>query len=164
MSPVAESRPLFCNFHFQSNVDVLSPVRRFVSEIVDRLIRRPEVSSRLEVAVHELVENSLRYSLGAGALIEIEVYDTVGKTRVVVRTTNRASTIVDRLVDEMRAAEGDPIQYYLNALERTAASSHGSGLGLARVFAESGMRVSASRPTAEELCVTAELTIDPPSP
>jgi hypothetical protein len=140
-------------------------VRRFVSEIVDRLIRRPEVASKLEVAVHELVENSLKYSQGAGAHIEIEVYDTEGKMRVLVRTTNRVSdeyaATVGQLVKDMQEAAGDPVKYYLQALERSAVRTHGSGLGLARVFAESGMRLSTSRPNAEEICVTAELFVDP---
>lgn len=159
------AQPHFCNFRFQSNVDVLPPVRRFVSEIVDRLIRRPEVASRLEVAVHELVENSLKYSQGAGSFIEIEVFDTAGRMRIVVRTTNRVSDeyaeTVRQLVSDMEAAASDPIKYYLQALEKSAARTHGSGLGLARVFAESGMKLATSRPSKDEICVTAELFVDP---
>lgn len=154
--------PHFCNFHFQSNVNVLAPVRRFVSDIVERLIKRPEVASRIEVAVHELAENSLKYASGNGAKIEIEVYDVPKQMRVVVRTTNRASPefmqIVCGLIDEMKAAN-DPVAYYLKTLDRSASRAIGSGLGLARVFAESGMQLSYTKPNDDEICVTAEFHV-----
>jgi hypothetical protein len=154
--------PHFCKFHFQSNVNVLAPVRRFVSDIVERLIQKPEVASRIEVAVHELAENSLKYSSENGARIEIEVYDVPQQMRVVVRTTNHATpefvTTVCGLIDEMRAAQS-PVDYYLKTLDRSAARAVGSGLGLARVFAESGMSLSYTRPSDSEICVVAEFKV-----
>jgi hypothetical protein len=154
--------PHFCNFHFQSNVNVLAPVRRFVSDLVERLINRPEVASRIEVAVHELAENSLKYASTNGARIEIQVYDTPGQMSVIVRTTNHASPefmkTVCGLIDEMRVAP-DPVAYYLKALDGSSARTVGSGLGLARVFAESGMQLSYTRPTADEICVEAEFKV-----
>src|SRR5262245_56464363 len=127
--------PHFCKFHFQASVDVLLPVRRFVSDIVERLIKRPEVASRVEVAVHELAENSMKYSSTRGARIEIEVHDSPGQMRVTVRTTNRAAPRyleqVKALVDEMQGSSTDPLRYYVNMLERSASRSGGSGLGLA---------------------------------
>lgn len=153
--------PHFCNFHFQSNVDVLAPVRRFVSDIVERLIKRPEVASRIEIAVHELAENSMKYSAGTGARIAIEVFDVPGQMRVVVRTTNQASpeylAQLRELVTEMKAAP-DPISYYLKMLDRSATRTHGSGLGLARVFAESGMQVSYES-EGDQVTVTAEFRV-----
>jgi hypothetical protein len=159
--------PHFCNFHFQSNVDVLAPVRRFVSDIVERLIKRPEVASRIEVAVHELAENSMKYSSSKGARINIEVHDAPGQMRVLVRTTNYASPAylekVKELVGEMNAAT-DPVSYYLKALDRSATRATGSGLGLARVFAESGMRISYECAPDEELTVTAEFRVPVTNP
>jgi hypothetical protein len=154
--------PHFCNFYFQSNVNVLAPVRRFVSDLVERLINKPDVASRIEVAVHELAENSLKYASTNGARIEIQVFDVPGQMRVLVRTTNHASPefvkTVCALIDEMSAAP-DPVAYYMKTLERSATSTAGSGLGLARVFAESGMQVSYTRPTEDEICVTAEFRV-----
>jgi hypothetical protein len=159
--------PHFCKFHFQSNVNVLAPVRRFVSDIVERLIQRPEVASRIEVAVHELAENSLKYSSENGAQIEIEVHDVPKHMRVVVRTTNRATPefvqTVCGLIDEMKAAD-NPVEYYLKTLESSALRTVGSGLGLARVFAESGMSLSYSRPSDTEICVMAEFKVPVTNP
>jgi hypothetical protein len=159
---VGRMEPHYCRFHFQSNVNVLAPVRRFVSDIVERLINKPEVASRIEVAVHELAENSLKYASLNGARIEIEVHDVPKHMRVVVRTTNHATPefvkIVCGLIDEMNAA-ADPVSYYLKIIDRTAGNPLVSGLGLARVFAESGMRLSYSRPSSEEVAVTAEFVV-----
>jgi hypothetical protein len=154
--------PHYCRFHFQSNVNVLAPVRRFVSDIVERLINKPEVASRIEVAVHELAENSMKYASENGARIEIEVHDVPKHMRVLVRTTNHATPEfvkkVCGLIDEMNAAT-DPVSYYLRTIDRSAASAVGSGLGLARVFAESGMRLSYARPSNDEVAVTAEFVV-----
>jgi len=159
--------PNYCRFHFQANVNVLAPVRRFVSDIVERLINKPEVASRVEVAVHELAENSLKYASANGARIEIEVYDVPGQMRVLVRTTNRATPeflkTVCGLIDEMNAAQ-DPVAYYLKTIDRSAAIAIGSGLGLARVFAESGMRLSYDRPSDDEIAVTAEFRVPATNP
>jgi hypothetical protein len=159
--------PHFCKFHFQSNVNVLAPVRRFVSDIVERLIRRPEVASRIEVAVHELAENSLKYASHDGARIEIEVHDVPQQMRVIVRTTNRATPefveTVCGLIDEMKSAP-DPVAYYLKTLERSATRAVGSGLGLARVFAESGMHLSYTRLSDSEICVVAEFRVPVTNP
>jgi len=159
--------PHFCNFHFQSNVNVLAPVRRFVSDIVERLINKPDVASRIEVAVHELAENSLKYASTNGARIEIQVFDIPGQMRVLVRTTNHATPefleTVCGLIDDMSSAP-DPVAYYLKALESSATRVVGSGLGLARVFAESGMKLSYTRPTEQEISVTAEFRVPVTNP
>jgi hypothetical protein len=159
--------PHYCRFHFQANVNVLAPVRRFVSDIVERLINKPEVASRVEVAVHELAENSLKYASANGSRIEIEVFDVPGQMRVLVRTTNHATPefvkTVCGLIDEMNGAK-DPVAYYLKTIDRSASTAIGSGLGLARVFAESGMQVSYTRPSDEEIAVTAEFRVPATKP
>jgi hypothetical protein len=125
------------------------------------------VASRIEVAVHELAENSLKYASSDGARIEIEVYDAAKQMRVVVRTTNRATpefmATVCGLIDEMRAT-ADPITYYLKTLDRSATRTVGSGLGLARVFAESGMQLSYTLPSDSEICVMAEFRVPVTNP
>jgi hypothetical protein len=154
--------PHYCRFQFQANVNVLPAVRRFVSDIVERLINKPEVASRIEVAVHELAENSLKYASSNGSRIEIEVFDVPGQMRVLVRTTNHATpefvNMVCSLIDDMNATP-DAVDYYLKALDRSASRVMGSGLGLARVYAESGMHLSYARPSNDEITVTADFRV-----
>ena len=59
---------------------------------------------------------------------------------------------------------GAALAYYLKTIDRSAASAIGSGLGLARVFAESGMHMSYTRPSDEEIAVTAEFRVPATKP
>ena len=84
----------------------------------------------------------MKYTVGA-ATVSIQIARTAPRQSVSIRTTNLASEQdVARLREIARelAECPDPIQFYQKVLRRTLGTS-GSGLGLARIRAESDMTI-----------------------
>lgn len=131
---------------FHPNLELVPIVRRFVSDVTQRADVHAEDVDRIAMATHELVENAVRFSQDGTACLLIDV--TPGDpSSVTIRTTNRASAencaiVVDQL-DQMRAIS-DPFTFYLTAMRETARRAQGSGLGLARVFAEGSLDLDCS--------------------
>lgn len=134
----------FCELSFEKKPELVSIVRRFVSDFYDRTLADPETTSRVALATHELLENAVKYSRDGRAKVRIEVSGQGGKVRVRIKTKNRANLEdfqhIQRVIDEM--ASMDPDLYYLSLMRRNASRSDGSGLGLARIHAEAAMAMS----------------------
>jgi hypothetical protein len=129
-------------FHlaFRPNIALVSTVRRFIGEFYRRVLVDQELSPRLALATHELLENAVAYAIDDETEVRIEILED----QLVVKTWNR--TLPERLgsvrsaIDEMNA-EPDADKYYQQMLIRTSKRTDGSGLGLARIRAESEMRL-----------------------
>ncbi len=106
-----------------------------------------EITSRLHMAAHELVENVLKYGSTPEVGLEFELERLADKSFVRLRTRNTAAPEqlreVARRVSELREAP-DPIAYYDRLIRSTAPMAGMSGLGLARIVAEAGLDVSCS--------------------
>lgn len=130
---------------FRPNVELISVVRRFVSDFYARFFEDADATSRVALATHELLENAVRYSKDGETRIRIEVQNQTLPSQVAIRTWNRAADnhieSVKKLFDEMRAAT-DPFGHYQQLMRRTAKIAEGSGLGLARVRAEAEMELT----------------------
>ncbi len=135
----------FCELSFQRRPELVSIVRRFVSDFYDRTLADPDASSRVALATHELLENAVKYARDGMATVRIEVNVTGTSAHIRIRTRNRAAdadaAYIRRTISEMRCSP-DPNLYYLDVIRRNARRTDGSGLGLARIAAEAEMEVS----------------------
>jgi hypothetical protein len=125
---------------FRPNVKLVSTVRRFTEEFYQRTMDY-ELSEKVALATHELLENAVSYASDGETGVRIEVVDN----KLMVRTWNRTSPdhLADLIarIDEMNRSD-DPDEYYQMMLHQTAYRAEGSGLGLARIRAEAEMSIS----------------------
>ncbi len=142
---MAGSDDAYCELSFSPNASLVPTVRRFVGEFYERVLGDAEVTSRLVVATHELLENAVRYSIDSQSSIRIGVKKEAGMTHVRIDTRNRTAdgnrNELASLLDEMKAA-GNRDTFYQTLLRRSAKRTDGSGLGLGRIHAESEMDLS----------------------
>ncbi len=138
------STPTAFELSFQPNVELISIVRRFVSDFYERMVEDPDAVSRMALATHELLENAVKYSIDGATSLSITFEP--GETSVVsIRLSNRASREnlagLAELFEEMKNND-DPFAHYQAVMARSAKRKVGSGLGLVRVRAEGEMTMS----------------------
>jgi len=140
----APSDDAYFELSFSPNVALVSTVRRFVGDFYVKILNDPDVTSRLAVATHELLDNVVRYSIDGYSTLRVGVRAMAGTAEIRIETHNRADPkhldFVRELVDEIDAAS-DAGDHYQVMLRRSAKRKDGSGLGLARVRAETDMTV-----------------------
>jgi hypothetical protein len=130
---------------FSPTATLVGTVRRFVGDFYARILDDAEVTSRLAVATHELLENAVRYSNDGTTTIRVGVKRSGDDMRIRIETRNRAAAsnveILRGVLEEITRAE-DADQLYQAMMRRSAKRVDGSGLGLGRVCAESGMALT----------------------
>lgn len=130
-------------FHlvFRPNIKLVSTVRRFTADFYRRVLVDQELSSRLALATHELLENAVAYAVDAESAIRIEVDGDMLTVTTWNRSTYERITGLRALLDDIAAAP-DPEQFYQQLLLKSVTRTEGSGLGLARVRAEAEMNIN----------------------
>jgi anti-sigma regulatory factor (Ser/Thr protein kinase) len=135
----------YIELNFRPNVQLVSVVRRFVSEFYQRTLGDPDGSSRVALATHELLENAVKYSKDGETTIRIEVSAAAKPREVTIMLRNRAEdshiAAIREIVDGVAAAK-DAFAYYQQLLLAKAKRREGSGLGLARICAEAEMNIT----------------------
>jgi hypothetical protein len=116
-----------------------------VSDFYAPVLEDEDLTSRMALATHELLENAVKYAVTGEAEIWIAVEAATGGPRVVIRTSNRATpenlrTAADAFAEMNESA--DPFDYYQRVMRRSAKRNEGSGLGLARVRVEAEMSLT----------------------
>ena len=119
-------------------------LRTTLSDLCKPYLLDADDLSRVLLAAHELLENIVKYSLGGAAEFHFALECTEPGLRVRLRTKNLAHpdrlTDVRRRLDALRAAP-DPISHYDELIRAAAGRRDGSGLGLARIPAESELEL-----------------------
>jgi hypothetical protein len=142
-SPIDLALSTHLEMSFRPDLEIVGIVRRFVADMYRRARIDAADVDRIAMATHELVENAVRFSRAGAPLLRIDIATSEPRT-VTIRTTNAASdedcAAAKGLVEAMRAA-ADPASFYRTILRKSAARPHGSGLGLARIFAEGELHV-----------------------
>jgi len=146
---------------FEPLAEQIASLRNAVSDLSTPHLADPDELSRLLLAAHELLENIVKYSSGGMAEFHFSL-DCVGShLRARLRTKNRAKP--ERLSDirqrlDALAAASDPVAHYDEMIRESARSLDGSGLGLARILAESEMELG-YRIEEGTLILTAEVLV-----
>lgn len=137
-----DGTPAFVELQFCPSPELIPIVRRFVSAFYEQLLSQPEAVSRLALAAHELLENTVKFSVDRVSSIQMEVVRHAQSIDIGIRTRNRASAedlaAASTIVDELRG-NPDPFAYYQQVIRANAKRREGSGLGLARICAEADM-------------------------
>ncbi len=124
---------------------VVSALRRFVVDALRHFIGDEDRIAEIAIVAHELFENAAKYANSGAAELTFELLEELGgQGRIRVRTRNRATLEEQRLLDEVLgriAAAGDPVALY-DEFIRDSLAREGSGLGLARIQAESTMKLT----------------------
>jgi len=146
-------------FHltFRPNIKLVSTVRRFIGDFYRRVLVDQEMSQRLALATHELLENAVAYAADDETEVRIEVENDILSVRTWNRTTPERIDALKATIDEMNAAP-DPDTFYQTMLIRTAKRTDGSGLGLARVRAEAEMNLGYEI-DQNRVCILATATV-----
>jgi hypothetical protein len=134
----------FCELSFERKPELVSIVRRFVSEFYDRTLCDPDATSR-----------------DGRAKVRIEVSGQGERVKVRIRTKNRGSPEdaqhIQKTIDEMMSMDANV--YYLTLMRRNASRTDGSGLGLARIHAEAEMAMSVACGKNGTITVSAETEV-----
>jgi hypothetical protein len=132
---------------FQPNPRIVSLVRRFVMSLYERLLARDDLAAQIALATHELLENAVKYNVDDAALLRVSLTRSArdeSMFALTVRTRNRATQedilVAQRLIERVRGAP-DPMLLYYELIQASLPEPEVSGLGLARIRAETEMSV-----------------------
>ncbi len=144
------------------SVPMIAATREYVRSLYDSWLGNPDLSERVAMVAHELLENLGKYATGEPRELETELARRDGRCYVRIRTTNSAASeqiaVLRDVVDELRAST-DPLETYRRFVTRSSKSSVGSCLGLARIHAEANMSVSYSI-AGSEVTIIAEVALE----
>lgn len=114
------------------------------------------------MAVHELLENSIKYSSDGATNMSIELHSDERKRRVSIRAENRAAperlAAVRETIERIRVAL-DPLELYCEMIRASVDRDANSGLGLVRICAEGACELDYSI-CGERLAIFAQTYID----
>lgn len=154
---------VYCELRFQPDVALVSVVREFVTVFYRRVLMDADVTDRLALTTHELLENAVKYAVSGETAVRIEVDQQTTPWEVSIRTWNRTSPEHRATVEEsfrQSKLAPDAFSFYQQVIAKAAKRTEGSGLGLARIQAEADMSL-AYELEDEQICIIARLSSMP---
>ena len=125
---------------------LVTPLCQSLLELCRPLLIDEDAASRLRLTAHELMENIVKYSASSASELRFALLRSSGgalqalvQTKNVPRPENRADA--DERLAALSAAR-DPLEHYDSIIADSARQPAGSGLGLARIHAETEYRLS----------------------
>jgi hypothetical protein len=125
---------------------MVTPLCQSLLELCRPILRDEDAAARLRLTAHELLENIVKYSQQAGCELRFELgrgalgaLEAKVQTRNVPHSKNRSDA--DARLRALTAAK-DPLEHYDSLIADSAQQLAGSGLGLARIHAETEYRLS----------------------
>jgi len=141
------AQPTSFNMRIAPSQELVSVVRRFVKSLYEQLLRDRKTSAQLALVTHELLENAVKYTIDDETTLWVQlipVAESMTDSTVLIRTRNRATPenirSAERLIATIRDAE-DPYRFYQELIDASAEIPDVSGLGLARIRAETPMMI-----------------------
>jgi hypothetical protein len=134
---------LFICLSFFPSEYFVTAISQLVCDFCEIGFRDMDLSSRFHMAAHELAENITKYATTSRVSLEVELQQNdAGEYVLSIRTRNEAAPDrlreVARRLEELKATK-DPVGLYDRMIEESAPVDGVSGLGLARIKAESGL-------------------------
>jgi hypothetical protein len=124
---------------FRPHPGLLTQTREFVASFCGTFVRDPDLVYRVTIAVHELLENVIKYSCDGATDMTIELRNEDEGSPVAIRVENRALpdhiASVRDAIDRIHEA-ADPFELYCQMIHASVARGTHSGLGLVRICAE----------------------------
>ncbi|HEY4178948.1 MAG TPA: ATP-binding protein [Kofleriaceae bacterium] len=155
----------YVELNFRPNVQLVSTVRRFVSEFYQKALGDPDGTARVALATHELLENAVKYSIDGDTTIRIEVTSGDAPRSVSIVLRNRTDEVhlatIRELLDGIAKAP-DAFTFYQKLIASKAKTKEGSGLGLARICAEGEMTIALRVIEGDIVELTATTTVPAP--
>jgi hypothetical protein len=139
--------PPYLEICFRSTFETISSTRRYVSALYQPLLEDRDQAERLGLATHEMLENTHKYSAGGDTLFLVRFSNPRPPCDIRIGTRNRIAPEARAALDEVfaqMAGTSDAMKHYQGAMKRAAVRRQGSGLGLARIWAEAEMEVTHS--------------------
>lgn len=141
--------PISFDMSFDPTTPLVSVLRRFVLSLYERILADIDASSQLALATHELLENAVKFATDTTTMLQVTMEPQGPSTPeyvVTIRTRNRATQAniqtAQTIIRRVREA-ADPAALYHDMILASAAHPDGSGLGLARIRAETDMSIDA---------------------
>jgi signal transduction histidine kinase len=138
-------RPTELHLRFPKEWDQLEVVRESCGFFARAAYRDILVGQRVELVVHELVENAIKYAMPEEDRVEVDVQGSAQGFEVAVYNRSSHEHVGNLLGVLAELERSDPAEAYASAMRRCASAepSSASGLGLARIAYEANVRLAA---------------------
>jgi hypothetical protein len=125
---------------------MVTPLCQSLLELCRPVFADEDAAARLRLTAHELLENIVKYSSEAACSLHFTLHRTAAGTLEARVQTCNVPHAANRQDAETRlaalTAATDPLEHYDSIIAASARQPAGSGLGLARIHAETEYRLS----------------------
>jgi hypothetical protein len=144
----------------------VSAVRGVVDELAAQLLPDADVVWRLSMAACELLDNARKYGQGDVARLRVAIEPLADGYLATVQVQSVATAdaigALQRVVLDMKSS-ADAWTHYLATAATVVTRSEGSGLGLARIWAEGEMQLDVTFDDEGRVTVGATLKVESPT-